>query len=190
MFQSIVLCINNKTLEMDIASELKREGYQIITSNEGSDLIRRVRSRNIDLIIIDDDMKGISTMDICSIVFTEKICPVVLIANQYGLDYLEWIHRGWIYTYLTMPLNRVELYKAVKGSIVNGQRMLQIEKEIHNLREELSQRKSIDKAKGIVMEKRKLNEEDAYEYLRKLSMNKGISIHKLSTAIINKFKSD
>ncbi|MPW24892.1 ANTAR domain-containing protein [Alkalibaculum sp. M08DMB] len=187
MLQNIILCINNKTNENSITSNLKKIGYNVLICDDGNSLIRMARSRNIDLVLLDDEVKGIRAIDIVNIISSEKICPVVIMSNQYGTDYLNWIEKGWVYTYVNVPLERYELLKVVQGAIATGQRLLELEREIQKLRNEIAQRKTIEKAKGIVMEKRKCCEDDAYKYLRKTSMDKGISIENISLAIINKY---
>ena len=179
--------MSNKNNEVDVSSSLKKSGYNVILCTNGNSLIRTARSRNCDLILIDDEIKGLRAIDIVNIIFTEKICPVILASNQYGADYLNWIERGWIYTYVNMPLDRYELLKVIHSAIANGHRLLTLEREILKLRKEIASRKSIEKAKGIVMEKRKCSEDDAYKYLRNTSMNKGVSIEDISLVIINKY---
>lgn len=187
MLQNIILCMNNKKNELDVTSNLKRAGFNVILCSDGNSLIRTARSRNTDLIMVDDEVKGLRAIDIVNIIFTEKICPVIVIANQYGADYLKWIEKGWIYTYVNIPLDRYEILKTIQGAIAIGNRLLTLEREILKLHQEISARKTIEKAKGIVMEKRKCSEEEAYNYLRKTSMDKGVSMDNISLAIINKY---
>jgi len=179
--------MNNKSHEVDVTSILKKSGYNVIVCSDGNSLIRTARSRNADLILVDEEVKGLRVIDIVNIIFTEKICPIILISNQYGADYLNWIERGWIYTYVNIPLDRYEILKVIHSAIANGHRLLVLEREILKLRREISSRKAIEKAKGIVMEKRKCSEDEAYKYLRNTSMNKGVSIEDISSVIINKY---
>lgn len=187
MLENIIVCLNNKNSEASITSILKKNGYHVIICDDGNSLIRMARARNIDLILLDDDIKGIRAIDIVNIIFSEKIAPVILLCNQYGSYYMDWIEKGWIYSFLNLPIDKYELVKILKSCIINGQRMIVLEKEILKLRKEISDRKTIEKAKGIVMEKRKCTEEEAYKYLRNTSMDKGIPIENISKAIINKF---
>ncbi|MCM8833281.1 MAG: GAF and ANTAR domain-containing protein, partial [Candidatus Omnitrophica bacterium] len=52
------------------------------------------------------------------------------------------------------------------------------------LEEELEARKKIEKAKGILMKEENLSEEQAYDKIRKYSMNKRISMKEVAEAII------
>ncbi|MFZ7133641.1 MAG: ANTAR domain-containing response regulator [Eubacteriales bacterium] len=185
--KSILLCISNKSIEVNIVSILKRYGFNVLLCEDGHSLIRLVRSRNIDLILLDDEIKGIRAIDIVNIIFSEKIAPVILLVNHYGAHYMDWIEKGWVYNYLNMNLDQYDLIKVLNSAIINGQRHLEMERQINRLRHEIAERKTVEKAKGIIMEKRKCTEDEAYTYLRNMSMNKGISIENISKAIINKF---
>ena len=52
------------------------------------------------------------------------------------------------------------------------------------IQEELEARKKIEKAKGILMKQKGLSEEQAYELLRKVSMNKRLTMKDVAEAII------
>lgn len=187
MLQNIIVCMSNKSHEVDLTSIFKKAGYNVIICSDGNSLIRAARSRNCDLILVDDEVKGLRAIDIVNIIFTEKICPVILVSHKYGSDYLHWIEKGWIYTYVNIPLDRYELLKVVYSAVANGHRLLTLEREISKLRKEIASRKTIERAKGIVMEKRNCSEDEAYKYMRNTSMNKGVSIEDISLVIINKY---
>jgi response regulator NasT len=67
--------------------------------------------------------------------------------------------------------------------------MLLLDREIEKLKKQLAERKIIEKAKSILIEKKSCTEEDAYTYIRKISMNKGVSMEKIAEAIIKSLDS-
>lgn len=184
MLKSLLLCINNKKLEAHVQLSLKKSGYNVLTCDDGNSLIRLSHTRHIDLVIVDEELRGLRAIDVVNIIYTEKICPVLIVANDFRNDYIDWIEKGWIYGSVHLPMDRVELLKVVKGAIANGERMLLLDREIEKLRKQLAERKIVEKAKSILMEKRSCTEEEAYTYIRKTSMNKGLSMEKIARAIM------
>ena len=184
MLKNVILCINNKKHEASIQLILKKSGYNVLTCEDGNHLIRLAHSRETCLTILDDDVRGLRAIDIVNIIYTEKICPVLIVNYDYRQDYLLWMEKGWIYGSLHLPMDNMELLSVIKGAIVNGERMLSLDREIQVLRKEIAQRKIIEKAKGILMNKKSISEEEAYAYLRKISMNKGLSIERIAAAVI------
>lgn len=57
--------------------------------------------------------------------------------------------------------------------------------EVEETKRKLEERKVIERAKGIIMVKNNMNEEEAYKHMRDLSMQKRISMSKLSDIIIS-----
>ena len=62
--------------------------------------------------------------------------------------------------------------------------MISAQKEIKKKDKELKQRKVIERAKGIIMNDRKISEKEAYEYMRKISMDKRLTMIKVANMII------
>ena len=189
MLKSLIMCINNKKIEANVQLSLKKSGYNVLTCEDGNSLIRLAHTRHIDLVIVDEELRGLRAIDVVNIIYTEKICPVLIVANDFRNDYIDWIEKGWIYGSVHLPMNQVELLKIVKGAIANGERMLLLDREIEKLKKQLAERKIIEKAKSILMEKKSCTEEGAYTYIRKISMNKGVPMEKIAEAIIRSLKS-
>lgn len=184
MLKSLLLCINNKKLEGSIQLSLKKFGYNVLICEDGNTLIRLAHTRHIDLVIVDDALRGLRAIDVVNIIYTEKICPVLIVVNDYRNDYMDWIEKGWIYGSIRLPMDQVELLRIIKGAIANGERMLLLDREVEKLRKELAERKILERAKSILMEKKSWTEEEAYSYIRKTSMNKGLSMGKIAEAIM------
>ncbi|HEX3012144.1 MAG TPA: ANTAR domain-containing protein [Syntrophomonadaceae bacterium] len=56
------------------------------------------------------------------------------------------------------------------------------------MQEDMRTRKLVDQAKGILIEKWKMTEGEAYRSLQKESMNKGISLRDIARAVIESNK--
>jgi len=60
----------------------------------------------------------------------------------------------------------------------------QLKKELHKARTTLAERNSVEKAKGIIMRQRKINEDTAYQLLRKLAMDRNRRIGEVAEEMI------
>ena len=92
-----------------------------------------------------------------------------------------------IFAYIIKPINPEQLDAAVEFSINNVIKVNELQLKIMGLETELKNRKLIDKAKGIVMKKLKNSEDEAYQYLRKKSMDLAVPMSKLAAMIIDKY---
>lgn len=86
-----------------------------------------------------------------------------------------------VFAYIQKPINLVNLKYAIEMAYFNY-------KNIINMDKKLKERKVIEKAKGLIMQKYNVSEEKAYEYMRKKSMDKGTSMYKIAQVIIELIK--
>ena len=64
----------------------------------------------------------------------------------------------------------------------------EMKREFSRTREALDDRKYLDRAKGMIMDQKQLSEQDAYAYLRHLSMDKGISMTELAKMLLKAYE--
>ena len=153
-------------------------GHNVIdTDKSGTLLLRKIRTLNPDVVIVDVNMKGISGFEISSIVEGEGICPCIVTFKSSPFEYSIKLEQKLVYAYIQKPVNISALSYTIDNAYFNFKKIIGFQKS-------LSERKTIEKAKGLLMEKYNMNESKAYEYLRKKSMEKSTSLYKISRAII------
>lgn len=157
-------------------------GHIVIDADDsGTMLLRKIRTLNPDVVIVDVNMKGISGFEISSIVEGEGICPCIVTFKNSPFEYSIKLEQKLVYAYIQKPVNITTLSYTVDNAYFNFKKMMGFQKS-------LNERKTIEKAKGLLMEKYKMNESKAYEYMRKKSMEKSTSMYKISRAIIEIIK--
>jgi response regulator NasT len=73
--------------------------------------------------------------------------------------------------YLVKPFQKSELIPAIDIALARHSQMAAIRKEAEDLSEQLETRKAVDRAKGKLMEEKKMAEGDAFRYLQKRAMD-------------------
>lgn len=174
----IVIGDNDTAFLASTSSTLSQMGYTILsTESSGTSLLRKVRSLAPDVVIADVNLKGSSGFEISSILEGEGVCPCVLTFKGSPAEYALKLQEKMVYAYLQKPLNQGNLEFVIDNAYISFGKLME-------LRGKLSERKKVERAKGLLMDKYKLSEEKAYEYLRKKSMAKGMSLHKVAGMII------
>lgn len=184
---TILIGLTNKKHEAYLLQQVKQTGFQTLVVDDGNSLIRTARTRSIDLVLVDEEIKGLRAIEVVNAIHGEKICPVLLITQQPRANYLHWMEKGWIFNYLHHSAEPSAFAKAISGALHFGSRILELETEIRKLKKDLADRKTIEKAKGIVMEMKQCSEEEAYNFLRTSSMERKVSMEVLAQAVINKY---
>jgi len=110
--------------------------------------------------------------------------PVVLITSHYDAATIERAKQAGVMGYLVKPLRAEELGPTIELAITRFQDFLSLREENSTLKVNLEARKLIERAKGLLMEQRKLTEEQAYTLIKKTSMNMRKPMVDVAQAII------
>lgn len=158
-------------------SLLNKLGYSVLgTDTSGASLLRKIRGLNPDVAIVDANIKGMSGFEISEILEGEGICPCVLTFKGSPSEYSLKLQQKLVYAYLQKPLNQEGLEYVIDNAYISFNKMMELKGKI-------KERKAVERAKGLLMRKYNLSEEKAYEYMRKKSMDKGMSLYKVALMI-------
>ncbi len=186
--QVIVLVDSDPLWRKNLKLILAKNGYKVIGVNEdGIKALKIIRLRHPDLVILDASVEG---LEIARIVYEDKIAPVIAIASIRSLHILQKAKEANVSALLYKPVHEVELLSAIELALANHNKITKMEVEIKKLKETIENKKIIDQAKGILMEKMGLTEEEAFRRLQKQSMDSRISMRQVAEAVIlsNKLK--
>lgn len=170
---------NDEEVLKSIQIMLVQMGCNVVAlETSGSALLRKIRSLNPDVSIIDVNLRGMSAFEISNVVEKQGICPCIITIKGSIDEYYDKLKDKLVFAYLQKPINAFNLRYAIESAYFNYKNLINMDKK-------LKERKIIDKAKGLIMKKYNLTEERAYEYIRKKSMDKGVSMARIAQAIID-----
>lgn len=179
----ICLALNQIEEMKKIKVFLTQQGFTVIDeSTDGTSALRRIKILQPDLIIADADLPGINGIQLAEIAEQENIAPVIVITNSNTMDLWNNSNSGIIF--LQRPLTKSGLMQTVQLSLLSYRKITGLKEEIKKLKAQLEERKLIERAKGIIMEKYGLAESQAYRLLQKRSMDTGTPLCELAKAII------
>lgn len=164
-----------------IVETLRHAGYQI--SAETADMnhtFRRTRTLYCDLVIVDSNLEGGKGLKTAAVISEEQLAAVLLLADRDVFPQLHQFH------YLMKPLNYDNLIPAVEAALMYRQREMELKEEIRKLKETLQTRKLLDKAKGILIARMDMSEDEAHRWIQKEAMNRGQTLRQVAQAIIGK----
>lgn len=150
----------------------------------GSETLRKVRIYKPDLLIVDFDLGDMTGFQVAEVVINAGLSSVVLLANQMQKDYAEQYFEYPYLICLRKPINKAVLLNSTEIALKSRKGMKSLEVEIARLKGDIETRKSIEKAKGIMMEKLGIGEEEAYKRIRKRSMDSQMPMKIVAEIII------
>ena len=100
---------------------LTAKGYEVITANSGSDALSHVAERHVDLVILDENMPGLSGLDVLTrIKQSWPHLPVIMITKSEEEDIMDQAIGGKIADYLIKPVNPNQILLSIKKTLDSG----------------------------------------------------------------------
>jgi response regulator NasT len=113
----------------------------------------------------------------------ERPLPIVML-TAFGHD--ELVARATeagVFGYLVKPFREQDLLSAIKTAQARHAELVELRFEANSLREALEARKTIERAKGILMAKEGLTEDEAFARLRRASQRSGRPMKVIADAV-------
>ena len=182
---SILIAAGSDILLKKLKTFLVQNGYRVVDqAKEGNECLRKIRTVRPFLAVLDYDIPVINGFELARIAVEDNLCEVILIASSEQRNQINHTKIEREITVVTKPLMRDTFLDMLELVIRNRRKILQLEKEINELKETLEARKVIERAKGILMKNLGLTEDEAYRRLQKQSMDRGIPLKEIAKAII------
>lgn len=180
----IIIADNNENTRSTLKTLLSQNGYFVYETQDAPTTIRLARSLKPDLVIIDSSIIGLNGLELARIMEEGRIAPVLYISNTISKNFVDMVKEKWLNTYVTRTLDRNSLIQIIDFIIFTSKKIYKMSDEIDKLKSSLEIRKKIERAKGYLMKEKSMSEDQAYRYIQKRSMDKGISMEQIAEAII------
>lgn len=159
-------------------------GHKVVgLSQNSSDILRQVKSIQPDLVILDHSGSWGEFIELSRIIFEDGF-PVILMIDYPQKDKVSKLGEKSFFPFIIKPVNEEVLPLVMDMAVSSYKSIQRLEEEVKRIRKELISRKVIEKAKGIIMETMGISEREAFRRIQKQSMNKRVSMRKVSEAII------
>lgn len=180
----ILLAEDEFLCAIGIKNNLELLGHTVVdTATTGEELISAANKHKPDLIISDINMPKINGLEAIKKINENYNIPSI-ITSSYNNDYIDQSSKLNIFYYLIKPIQKDELYAAIQIAMSRYKDSLALRKELFKVKENLKNKKIIDKAKIILVERNKLSEAEAFEKLQSMSKNKNKKLIKIAEEII------
>jgi response regulator NasT len=181
----IILAEDDSVIRMDLREELQRQGYLVVGDvGDGQSAINLTRELRPDLVIMDIRMPELDGIEAARVLTAERLAPVVLLTAFSDDELIERAREAGVVNYVTKPWRQSDLKPAIEIALARFQEFRALESQVKTLEDQLATRKVVEKAKGVLMEKYKLNEQEAFRRIQKLSMNNRKSMREVADAIL------
>lgn len=181
-----VAVIEENPLRAAIVVEGLREGgiteVEVIASTEG--LLRRLTSIDPEVIIIGLENPSRDHLEQMFQVSKVAARPVAMFVDQAESDMISAAVNAGVSAYVVNGLRKERVKAIVEIAISRFNAFDRLQRELDAARTELAGRKIIERAKGILMRQKRIDEEEAYELLRHAAMNEKRKIADIAQSVV------
>jgi response regulator NasT len=187
----ILIAEDETIIRLDLRDVLERAGHEVCAeARDGEEAVALAQSERPELAILDVKMPRLDGIEAARRILAERPIPIVML-TAYGQEELvaRAVEAG-VFGYLVKPFRETDLLPAIQTARVRHAELETLRDEAESLAEALATRKVVERAKGILMEREGLSEDDAFVRLRRASQSSGRSLRMVAEAVIATFDGD
>ena len=153
-------------------------------ARDGQEAVELARSEQPDLAVLDVKMPKLDGIEAARRILDERPIPIVML-TAYGQDELvQRAAEAGVFGYLVKPFREQDLLPAIRTARARYEELIALREQADSLAEALASRKSIERAKGLLMEREGLTEQEAFARLRKASQVSGRPLKVVAEAVV------
>lgn len=152
-------------------------GYdEVVCVDTSSSLQDQVKQHSPEIIIIDMVSPDRDTLESLRTVNQETPKPIIFFAEKSDFNTTKAAINAGVSAYIVDGLSEQRLQSVMEVAIARFEEFKKLKDELKEAKLRLLDRKDVDRAKGILMKHRNLSEEEAYQLIRKMAMDRNIRI--------------
>ncbi|HNQ09701.1 MAG TPA: ANTAR domain-containing protein [Giesbergeria sp.] len=148
-------------------------------------LAERLAQLQPDLIIVDSESEARDALEHVVLATREAPRPIVMFTNDEDTTHVKDAVAAGVCAYIVAGLAPQRIRPILDVAMARFAHEQALRAELADARTELQDRKAIDRAKGLLMQRQGLSEQAAYEKLRKTAMDKGLKLGEVARRMLD-----
>src|SRR5260221_3673116 len=184
----ILIAEDETIIRLDLKQLLERAGYDVVAeAKDGEEAVALARAKEPELAILDVKMPKLDGIEAARRILEERPIPIVMLTAYGQQELVARAVEAGVFGYLVKPFRETDLLPAIAAARARHEELAALREEAESLAEALAARKSIERAKGLLMAKEGLTEQEAFERLRRASQLAGRPLKGVADALIATF---
>jgi response regulator NasT len=182
----VVVAEDEALIRMDIVEVLGEAGFDVVgEAADGETAVALVRDLLPDLVVMDITMPKLDGLSAAEIIGKERLAPVVMLTAFAQPEFVARASEAGAIAYVVKPFTPERLLPQIEVALARYQEIVVVEAQYADALDRLETRKLLDRAKGLLLEKMKLSEPEAFRWIQKASMDRRLTMGEVAQAVID-----
>ncbi len=181
----IIIADDEAVIRMGLRTMLEERGYQVVgEAGDGKRVLDLVEKMRPDLVFLDIKMPGLDGLAVAQQLAETHSVPVILLTAYGERSLVDRARQAGVMGYLMKPLRETDLEPAIEVALARFRDLRSLAEEITDLQETLETRKLVERAKGALMQRLGLSEEDAYLRIQRAGRTSRRSMKEIAQQVL------
>jgi two-component system, response regulator PdtaR len=181
----ILVAEDETIIRLDLEKTLTGAGFEVCAAvKDGEEAVELARREQPDLAILDVKMPRLDGIEAARRILAERPIPIVMLTAYEQRELVSRAVEAGVFGYLVKPFRESDLLPAIEAARARHAELETLREEAESLAEALATRKVVERAKGLLMEREELSEQDAFARLRRASQVSGRPMGVVAEAVV------
>jgi response regulator NasT len=182
-----VLVVDESPERADILrAGLRRAGYEVSASlSSAGSLLAAIEQLKPDVIVIDTESPSRDVLEHLVVMTQHTPRPVVMFSNDSAPETIREAVRAGVSAYVVDGMDPDRIRAIIDVALAQFEDFQRLREELAEANLKLAERKLVERAKGLLMKSRSLDEEAAYALLRKSAMDRKLRLGEVAQQLID-----
>lgn len=183
---TVMLIDESTDRSQSMAQKLQQANCDVVFSQTSAqqDLLEQIAQLEPDIIIIDIDLPDRDTLENLRCVQAAAPRPMVMFSQDDDGATIRRAVQAGVSAYIVDGVQSQRVRPILDAAIATFDQYSELQSELDQTRLQLVERKTIERAKGILMKQRQIEEAEAYQLMRKTAMNQKKKLIDIASSII------
>ncbi len=181
----VLVADDERPVAAGLQAQLESIGHDVsAVVGDGQHAVDFCRRALPDVAVLDIEMPGLDGITAARQIAADPATPVVILSAHGSSHLIDQAVEEGVVSYLLKPVTTTSLDAALRVAVARAKDIRGLREEVDELETSLRSRKLIERAKGILMSRRKMTESEAFRLLQKQSQDRRLPMAKLAESIV------
>jgi two-component system, response regulator PdtaR len=183
----VVIAEDEAIIRLDLRELLEEDGYDVVgETSRGDEAVELVRRLAPDLAILDIKMPGLDGIAAARQVASERLAAVLILTAFSQRELVEQARDAGALAYLVKPFQKSDLVPAIEIALARYAELAALEREVDDLQGRLAARKTVDRAKGVLMDEHGMTEQESWRFIQQRAMANRVRVGEIAQRVVDR----